>query len=110
MKLLVDENLPPRLVEDLADLFPDSVHVGSAGLGSTSDLAIWDYAEARGFAFLTKDKDFVSLSITRGAPPKVILLQTGNCSTVEIVRIMRNNAIRFFDFENDAKRSLLILR
>jgi predicted nuclease of predicted toxin-antitoxin system len=110
LKLLVDENLPQRLVEDLADLFPDSVHVGSAGLGSTSDAMIWAYAKAHGFALLTKDKDFVSLSITRGAPPKVILLQTGNCSAAEIVRMVRNNAIRFFDFENDARRCLLILR
>ncbi len=69
MKLLVDENPPPRLVHDLADL-----------------------------------------GLTKGAPPKVILLQTGNCSTVELIRIIRNNAIRFADIENNVKRSLLVLR
>ena len=110
MKLLVDENLAPRLAADLADLFPDTIHVSSAELSSTSDLVIWEYAKAHRFTFLTKDKDFASLSITWGAPPKVILLQTGNCSTAETERIVRNNAIRFTDFENDTKRSLLILR
>ena len=110
MKLLVDENLPPRLVHDLADLFPDSTHVSPLGLGSTPDALIWEYAKAHGLIFLTKDKDFANLSIAWGAPPKVILLQTGNCSTAEIVRIVRNNAIRLTDFENDARRSLLILR
>jgi predicted nuclease of predicted toxin-antitoxin system len=110
LKLLVDENLPPRLASDLADLFPESVHVGYVGLGSTGDSAIWEYARTRGFAFLTKDKDFANLSIARGAPPKVILLQTGNCSTVKIIRIVRNNAVRFADFEDDAQRSLLVLR
>ena len=110
MKLLVDENLAPRLAGDLADLFPGSLHVSSAELGSTPDLTIWDYAKAHGFTFLTKDQDFASLSITWGAPPKVILLQTGNCSTAKIERIVRDNAIRFSDFENDTKRSLLILR
>ena len=84
MKLLVDENLAPDLAAGLADLFPSSIHVSSAELGSTPDAVIWEYAKAHGFTFLTKDKDFASLSITWGAPPKVILLQTGNCSTARI--------------------------
>ena len=110
MKLLVDENLPPRLVHDLADLFPDSAHVNTAGLSATVDDIIWEYAKAKGFAFLTKDKDFANLSIVRGVPPKVILLQTGNCSVGDVIRIIRNNAIRLAEFEGDPKRSLLILR
>jgi predicted nuclease of predicted toxin-antitoxin system len=110
LKLLVDENLPPRIAVDLADLFPESAHVGSVGLGSTDDSVIWEYTKAHGFAFLTKDKDFANLSIARGAPPKVILLQTGNCSTGQIIQIVRNNAVRFTDFEDDAHRSLLVLR
>ena len=110
MKLLVDENLPPRLARDLADLFPESIHVSQIDLGSTPDAIIWDYAKAHGFAFLTKDKDFANLSLVRGAPPKVILLLIGNCSTTELARLIRNNAVRFSDFENDPQRSLLILR
>jgi predicted nuclease of predicted toxin-antitoxin system len=81
LKLLADENLPPRLVRDLADLFPDSAHISSAGLSAAADTVIWEFAKANGFAFLTKDKDFANLSIVRGTPPKVILLQKGNCST-----------------------------
>jgi len=110
LKLLVDENLPPRLASDLADLFPESAHVHSVELSGTSDSVIWEYAKAHGFAFLTKDKDFANLSIARGAPPKVILLQTGNCSATESIRMARNNAVRFADFEDDAHRSLLVLR
>jgi predicted nuclease of predicted toxin-antitoxin system len=87
LKLLVDENLAPRLARDLADLFPGSIHVSSTEMGSTADAVIWEYAKAHQFTFLTKDKDFTHLSITWGAPPKVILLQTGNCSTAEIERI-----------------------
>ena len=110
MKLLVDENLPPRIAVDLADLFPESAHVGSVGLGSTDDSVIWEYTKTHGFAFLTKDKDFANLSIARGAPPKVILLQTGNCSTGQIIQIVRNNAVRLTDFVDDAHGSLLVLR
>lgn len=110
MKLLVDENLAPRLASDLEDLFPGSIHVSSAGLGSTADAVIWEYAKAHRFTFLTKDKDFASLSITWGAPPRVILLQTGNCPTAQIERIVRDNAVRLSDFENSTTNSLLILK
>lgn len=110
MKLLVDENLPLRLARDLADLFPESIHVSSVGLGSTPDAVIWEYAKVNGFVFLTKDKDFASLSLAKGAPPKVILLLVGNCSTAELAQMIRGNAVRFSEFENDARRGLLILR
>ncbi len=110
MKLLVDENLPPRLVLDLADLFPDSVHVSVVDLSGTPDEIIWEYAKTHDFTFLTKDKDFANLSMVWGAPPKVILLQTGNCTTNNLIRIIRDNAIRLSEFQSDAKRSLLILR
>lgn len=110
MKLLVDENLAPALIQQLADLFPGSVHVSSVGLGNTPDAIIWDYAKTNQFTFVTKDKDFANLSIAWGAPPKVVLLQTGNCSTVQIEHIVRSNAVRFAQFEKDNKRSLLILK
>lgn len=110
MKLLVDENLAPELAAQLADLFPGSAHVTAVGLGSTSDAAIWEFAAANGFIFLTKDKDFVNLSLTFGSPPKVVLLQTGNCSTSQIEHIVRSNAIRFSEFEAESKRSLLLLK
>jgi predicted nuclease of predicted toxin-antitoxin system len=110
LKLLVDENLPPRLVLDLADLFPDSLHVNDAALSGSPDSEIWEYAKENGFAFVTKDKDFASLGMVRGAPPKVVLLQTGNCSTGNIIGIVRTNAIRIAQFQTDEKRSLLFLR
>lgn len=75
-----------------------------------SDAAIWEYAGANQFMLLTKDKDFVNLSLTLGPPPKVVLLQTGNCSTSQIERIIRSNAVRFSEFDNDGKRSLLLLK
>ena len=110
MKLLVDENLSPDLAVKVADLFPESIHVRDAGLSSTADARIWEYAKQNGFAFLTKDRDFANLSLTLGAPPKVILLETGNCSAAEVERIVRGNAIRFAELDRGSERALLILR
>ena len=59
MKLLFDQNLSPRLVGRLADLYPGSAHVQSVGLDVVSDDILWTYARAIGFAILTKDEDWV---------------------------------------------------
>ena len=80
-----------------------------AGLGSTSDIKIWKFAGADGFVFLTKDKDFVSLSLTLGPPPKVVLVQTSDCFTSQIEHIVRK-AVSFSEFDADAKRGLLLLK
>ena len=72
MKLLFDQNLSPRLVTRLADLFPDSDHVFMLGLDRSDETAVWDYARAQGFLLVTKDADFSELSTLRGFPPKVI--------------------------------------
>lgn len=81
MKLLFDQNLSPKLVARLADLFPDSVHVQSLGLDSADDNQIWEHARLNGFAIVSKDEDYNNLSVVRGSPPKVIWLQLGNCTT-----------------------------
>ena len=57
MKLLVDENLSPRLVGMLGDLFPGSVHVHYVGLGGDDDGAVWSYAKMHGFSIVSKDSD-----------------------------------------------------
>ena len=104
------ENLPPAAAIDLADLFPESIHVRSVGLASVADGLIWEFAREHGYVFITKDKDFANLSLARGAPPKVILIQTGNCSVEELLSLMRRNSIRFAEFDDDPHRALLVLR
>ena len=39
MKLLFDENISPRLVAGLSDVFPGSVHVRDVGLARATDAA-----------------------------------------------------------------------
>ena len=84
MKLLLDQNLAPKLVARLADLFPGSQHVRDVGLAMADDRAVWDYARAGGLAIVSKDADFRQLSFLYGSPPKVVWLRVGNRSTAEI--------------------------
>jgi len=58
VKLLFDQNLSFRLVSNLSDWFPGSVHVKEVGLASASDTKIWNYAKQHGFVIVSKDTDF----------------------------------------------------
>jgi predicted nuclease of predicted toxin-antitoxin system len=108
-KFLFDENLSPRLVALLADLYPASTHVEDVGLISAMDDAIWAHAAAHGLAIVTKDDDFRQHSFLRGHPPKVIWLRFGNCSTQIIAAALRERAAAIEAFVAAATPSLLVL-
>lgn len=89
MRLLFDQNLSPRLIERLTDVYPGSVHVMEIGLERAMDREIWEYAREHGLAVVTKDADFSELSVLEGFPPNVIWIRRGNCSTLEIEVLLR---------------------
>ena len=71
-RLLLDENVSERLVRAVAARYPDSLHVRMLGLHGAADLNLWDLAIREHCVLVTKDEDFVTLSVLRGAPPKVV--------------------------------------
>ena len=89
MRLLFDEPLSEELVDLLDDLFPQSLHVRQLGAGGSTDDAIWQIASERGCLLVTKDEDFHRLSVVRGAPPKVVWIRLGNCTTREVADLLR---------------------
>ena len=91
MKLLLDENLSPRLVGGLADMFEGSVHVRHVGLARATDAAIWAYAGDHRLTIVSKDSDFHQMSFVWGPPPKVIWIRRGNCTTADIGAMVRSN-------------------
>ena len=109
MSLLIDENLSPRLALALADSFPGSIHVRDVGLTGADDLKIWSFAADRGYAILSKDDDFKSLSLLKGAPPKVIWLVIGNTSTDAILQLLLRHSAAIGSFLHEEGTSLLTL-
>ena len=107
MKLLFDENLSFKLCQDLADLFPDSMHVRVLGLSEVGDQAIWDYAKANGFAIVSRDVDFAEMATLLGSPPKVIWLRSGNQSTGALANLLRRHAGMITTFANDDNSACL---
>ena len=72
IKLLFDQNLSPRLINRLIDIYPNSNHLYNLGLDTAEDSIIWQYARENNFIVVTKDADFSELISIRGFPPKVI--------------------------------------
>ena len=111
MKLLLDENLSPRLVESLADLYPGSDHVHNLNLGGAADTEVWNHAKAHRFAIVSKDSDFAERSVLEKDPPKIIWVRLGNCSTADVEMLLRSahETIRRF-IEEDEETCLLLGR
>jgi predicted nuclease of predicted toxin-antitoxin system len=109
VKLLLDENLSPRLIEQLSDLYPGSAHVHQCGLASTDDAAIWEFAKSNGFTIVSKDSDFQERSILSGSPPKLIWVRARNCTTAEVESLLRSALSAVTRFVQEDEETCLIL-
>jgi predicted nuclease of predicted toxin-antitoxin system len=110
MRLLFDENLSPKLPQQLYDLFPNSLHVRDVGMKSAIDPIVWDFAKSNNLMIVSKDADMLDLSLVFGNPPKVIWLRLGNCSTFQVETLMRRDFDTIKLFYQDKYLSLIDLR
>lgn len=92
MRLLIDENLSPRLALALSEAFPGSSQLRDVGLKGADDLTIWSFAAEHGYAILSKD------------------LVIGNTSTSEILQLLLHHSTGIETFLHEAGTSLLTLR
>ena len=109
MKLLFDENLSPKLVKLLSDLFPESVHVRDVGLNRADDAIVWKYAQDNLLTICSKDSDMHQRSFVLGFPPKVVWVRLGNCSTSEVEELLRKHFSVIESFIADDYASFLTL-
>lgn len=109
MKLLFNHNLSPRLINLLADFYPNSQHVFLLGMDQANDRQIWDYATQNNFTIVTRDSDYNDLSLILGFPPKVIWIRRGNCSTQEIRQILQSAKDMIQRLEQDTSIGVLTL-
>jgi predicted nuclease of predicted toxin-antitoxin system len=103
VKLLFDENLPPSAARTVATAFPESRHVNQIGLARAQDREIFRYAAENDFTIVTRDRDFRFLSLSRGAPPKVVIVNIDNTAVARVAHLIVDNApdIRAFIAANE---------
>ena len=76
MKLLVDENLSPRISAGLAEVGHDAVHVRDVGLVRSTDSTLLSFAARTGRVIVSNDSDFGELLARTGAVrPSVLLVR-----------------------------------
>ena len=110
VRLLLDKNLSERLLPLLCDRFPDSSHVRLIGLGGADDLVIWEWARSEGALLVTKDEDFLRLSVSRGFPPKVICLAIGNAGNAATAALLLDHSKAIEAFSTHPEAGFLLLK
>jgi predicted nuclease of predicted toxin-antitoxin system len=76
VKLLIDENLPPRLSVLLSEAGHDAAHVRDLDAAGASDAQLIDLALTDGRTIVSADTDFGALLAATGATaPSVILVR-----------------------------------
>ena len=109
MKLLFDQNFSHRLVALLATEFSGSQHVRNVGMATATDSVVWEYAAKQGFVIVSKDTDFQQRAVLLGYPPKVVWVRLGNCSTTEVLDVLRTRQTDLEAFDVDPNASFLAL-
>lgn len=94
MKFIVDAQLPRRLVRELTATGHDAIHTMDLPTANrTSDNDILAIAIQQQRIVITKDNDFVTSFLIRGAPPKLLLVATGNISNDKLSRLLAANFV-----------------
>ncbi len=99
MNLLIDANISWRIVKILNSYFSSIVHAKDLNLKQPAkDIEIWNYCKAYDFTIVTHDEDFEKMLLSKGAPPKVIILKTFNINTLELANLILNQKNEIVDF------------
>ncbi len=102
MKLLLDQNLSHRIVEQLSRSYPGTVQMSLLEMGESLDKDIWVYAKEHDYAIVTLDADFHEYSVLWGGPPLVIWLRCGNKPKNVILNKLLDHKTLIEDAASDA--------
>ncbi len=91
MTIWLDSQLPPQICGWItANLGMEAVAVRDLDLMEARDMDIFRMARAAECIVMSKDLDFVNLSLEYGPPPYVIWLRCGNTSNAKLRQILRD--------------------
>jgi len=106
LKFIVDTQLPPKLSTWISKRGHDAVHTFDFEKGALlDDKEIVIIAIEQSRIIVTKDSDFFDHFLLKGSPPKVLLLEIGNCSNKKLTKIFEkhfNLFVELFDIQNSS--------
>lgn len=107
MKLLLDENLSPKIAIDLCIEGIDAVHVRDRGLNAATDAEVLAKAYAEDRILVTANvDDFAKLARARDLHPGIVLIEDGALVRDEQAKVIRD-ALAAIQVEQAAGRDLV---
>jgi len=103
VKLLFDQNVSFRVIQQINKNFPEAKHVKDFELQYASDQQIWAFAKTNDFSIITFDSDFYDLMTLKGHPPKIIWLRIGNTSSLHLANIRAKHQLIIHSFLKEQK-------
>ncbi len=89
MNFLIDNQLPPALARFIeAEFNAPAMHVVDVALRDSSDAEVWEYASIHDLILVSKDEDFVDMSL-RNPTARLIWVRIGNCRRAYLLDVFR---------------------
>ena len=96
MKILLDMNLSPTLVQKLSSLTHNAIHWSEVGDARAADREIMAWAAENGYTVLTHDLDFGALlAASGGEKPSVIQIRTRDLLSSSFFQALQDALVRF---------------
>jgi predicted nuclease of predicted toxin-antitoxin system len=93
LRFLIDTQLPPILGKVLNENGLEAIHTTHYANGHLlNDSQIRKLAIEEERIIITKDKDFLDYFLVKGAPPGILLIDTGNIKNKNLYKIIRANS------------------
>jgi predicted nuclease of predicted toxin-antitoxin system len=86
IRFIIDQQLPPMLVERLRQSGHDAIHVREIGLTAAKDSTIWEHAAKHGYVVISKDRDFVPAGGVERSP--LVWIRCGNVTNAALWRLL----------------------
>ena len=112
MTVVLDHNMGPSLKARFAtqSWVSECLHLSDVQLDKADDLVVWRWAGQSATLLVTKDKDFAALARHFGAPPKTLLLKTGNATALQTWLDIEKRLLSVQAFLLNDEESLLVIQ
>ena len=96
MKFLCDVHISYKLVNAILNLGFECIHVNTIlDKWYSTDAAIATFADDNNYIIITKDVDFRNSYFVNKTPKKLIKINLGNISNVELIKLISDNIFNF---------------
>lgn len=92
MRFLCDVHISYKIVNHLNAIGFETIHVNEIlNKWFTKDKDICHYADSNDLILITKDSDFRDSYFVKNTPKKLIKINLGNISNVELIKVLSDN-------------------